>query len=79
MSQNVKLMRLVLMLARSALLEEKRRLEARVSQLEEELEEEQTNSELAADRQRKATLQVGWTCHTHTHTCVQTHIYPLAL
>ncbi|XP_075896934.1 uncharacterized protein myh14 isoform X2 [Nelusetta ayraudi] len=43
---------------KSAMLEEKRRLEARVSQLEEELEEEQTNSELMAERQRKATLQV---------------------
>jgi len=38
--------------------EEKRRLESRVSQLEEELEEEQSNSELLVERQRKAALQV---------------------
>uniref|UniRef100_A0AAQ5X2L1 Myosin motor domain-containing protein n=1 Tax=Amphiprion ocellaris TaxID=80972 RepID=A0AAQ5X2L1_AMPOC len=42
----------------NALTEEKRRLEARVVQLEEELEEEQNNSELLAERQRKTTLQV---------------------
>ncbi|XP_053288052.1 myosin-10 [Pleuronectes platessa] len=43
---------------KTALFDEKRRLEARVSQLEEELEEEQTNAELLAERQRKMTLQV---------------------
>uniref|UniRef100_A0A673BV97 Myosin, heavy chain 14, non-muscle n=1 Tax=Sphaeramia orbicularis TaxID=375764 RepID=A0A673BV97_9TELE len=43
---------------KTALCEEKRRLEARVSQLEEELEEEQSNSELVAERQRKMALQV---------------------
>uniref|UniRef100_A0A8B9K928 Myosin, heavy chain 14, non-muscle n=1 Tax=Astyanax mexicanus TaxID=7994 RepID=A0A8B9K928_ASTMX len=43
---------------KSALCEEKRRLEARISQLEEELEEEQSNAELFAERQRKTTLQV---------------------
>uniref|UniRef100_UPI0037E7875F myosin-10 isoform X1 n=1 Tax=Semicossyphus pulcher TaxID=241346 RepID=UPI0037E7875F len=43
---------------KTALFEEKRRLEARVSQLEEELEEEQSNSELVAERQRKNALQV---------------------
>ncbi|KAJ8005080.1 hypothetical protein DPEC_G00142940 [Dallia pectoralis] len=43
---------------KSALGEEKRRLEARVTQLEEELEEEQCNAELMAERYRKATLQV---------------------
>ncbi|XP_067365966.1 myosin-10 isoform X4 [Channa argus] len=43
---------------KTALLEEKRRLEARVSQLEEEFEEEQTNSELLAERQRKTALQL---------------------
>lgn len=44
--------------ARSALLDEKRRLEARIAQLEEELEEEQSNMELLNDRFRKTTLQV---------------------
>ncbi|XP_041961856.1 myosin-10 isoform X3 [Alosa sapidissima] len=43
---------------KSALSDEKRRLEARVTQLEEELEEEQSNAELLAERQRKTTLQV---------------------
>ena len=43
---------------RSAIIEEKRRLEARIAQLEEELDEEQNNSELMNDRLRKTTLQV---------------------
>ncbi|XP_075870455.1 myosin-10 isoform X2 [Nelusetta ayraudi] len=43
---------------KSSLLEEKRRLEARISQLEEELEEEQGNMELANDRLRKSNTQV---------------------
>ncbi|XP_035490091.2 myosin-10 isoform X2 [Scophthalmus maximus] len=43
---------------KTALSEEKRRLESRVSQLEEELEEEQTNAELLGERHRKTTLQV---------------------
>ncbi len=49
----------IVCLSRTALCDEKRRLEARVSQLEEELEEEQSNSELLAERQRKTALQVG--------------------
>lgn len=47
-----------LLVPRSALLDEKRRLEARIAQLEEELEEEQSNMELLNDRFRKTTLQV---------------------
>lgn len=43
---------------RSALLDEKRALEARIAQLEEELDEEQSNMELLNDRYRKYTLQV---------------------
>ncbi|XP_058495843.1 myosin-10-like isoform X2 [Solea solea] len=43
---------------KSSLLEEKRRLEARITQLEEELEEEQGNTEMVNDRLRKTTLQV---------------------
>lgn len=39
--------------------EERRRLEARIAQLEEELEEEQCNIELINDRMKKAMLQVG--------------------
>uniref|UniRef100_A0A8C9THD4 Myosin heavy chain 10 n=1 Tax=Scleropages formosus TaxID=113540 RepID=A0A8C9THD4_SCLFO len=42
----------------TALLDEKRRLEARIAQLEEELEEEQSNMELLNDRFRKTTMQV---------------------
>lgn len=44
---------------RNALQDEKRRLEARIAQLEEELEEEQGNMEAMSDRVRKATQQVG--------------------
>ncbi|XP_028835697.1 myosin-10 isoform X3 [Denticeps clupeoides] len=43
---------------KAALCDEKRRLEARVSQLEEELEEEQSNAELVGERMRKSALQV---------------------
>ncbi|XP_071388820.1 myosin-10-like [Centroberyx affinis] len=43
---------------KSSLLDEKRRLEARIAQLEEELEEEQGNMELLNDRFRKTTMQV---------------------
>ncbi|XP_067093444.1 myosin heavy chain, embryonic smooth muscle isoform-like [Osmerus mordax] len=43
---------------KTALSDEKRRLEARITQLEEELEEEQGNAELIAERHRKTTLQV---------------------
>uniref|UniRef100_A0A7M4FRH2 Myosin-9 n=1 Tax=Crocodylus porosus TaxID=8502 RepID=A0A7M4FRH2_CROPO len=39
-------------------MEEKRRLEARIAQLEEELEEEQSNTEMVNDRLKKANLQV---------------------
>lgn len=39
--------------------EEKRRLEARIAQLEEELEEEQNNTELVNDRLKRAVLQVS--------------------
>lgn len=38
--------------------EERRRLEARIAQLEEELEEEQNNTELVNDRLKRALLQV---------------------
>lgn len=40
------------------MVDEKRRLEARISALEEELEEEQTNSEGLNERIRKAVIQV---------------------
>uniref|UniRef100_A0A8C8IDC8 Myosin heavy chain 10 n=1 Tax=Oncorhynchus tshawytscha TaxID=74940 RepID=A0A8C8IDC8_ONCTS len=45
---------------KSALMDEKRRLEARIAQLEEELEEEQGNMELLNDRFRKTTI---WSAH----------------
>lgn len=44
---------------RSSLLEDKRRLEARTAQLEEELEEEQGNLELLNERLRKTNLQAN--------------------
>lgn len=40
------------------MVDEKRRLEARISALEEELEEEQTNSETLNERSRKAMIQI---------------------
>ncbi|XP_055920934.1 myosin heavy chain, non-muscle isoform X3 [Eupeodes corollae] len=42
----------------SLMVEEKRRLEARIATLEEELEEEQSNSEVLVDRTRKAQLTI---------------------
>ncbi|XP_074647185.1 uncharacterized protein LOC141903116 [Tubulanus polymorphus] len=44
--------------SKSGLMDEKRRLEARIQQLEEELDEEQTNSELLMDKTRKNVLQI---------------------
>lgn len=46
-------------LPRAAILEEKRQLEGRLGQMEEELEEEQSNAELLGDRYRKVLLQVS--------------------
>ena len=48
----------MLLCSRSALLEEKRRQEARIAHLEEELEEEQGNMELLNERFRKTSMQV---------------------
>uniref|UniRef100_A0A8B9GK53 Myosin heavy chain 11 n=1 Tax=Amazona collaria TaxID=241587 RepID=A0A8B9GK53_9PSIT len=45
-------------LIQTSLQDEKRRLEARIAQLEEELEEEQSNIEAMGDRMRKAVQQV---------------------
>ncbi|XP_053965752.1 myosin heavy chain, non-muscle isoform X1 [Anastrepha ludens] len=42
----------------SLMIDEKRRLEARIATLEEELEEEQSNSEVLLDRSRKAQLSI---------------------
>lgn len=47
------------LVASSLLADEKRRLEARITQLEEELEEEQLNTEMVNDRMRRITLQVN--------------------
>lgn len=43
---------------RTLLIDEKRRLEARISALEEELEEEQSNSEILMDRARKSQISI---------------------
>lgn len=40
------------------MVDEKRRLEARIATLEEELEEEQTTSEMLNERSRKAIIQI---------------------
>ena len=40
-------------------MEEKRRLEQRIAQLEEDLEDEQSNTEILADKARKNGLQVN--------------------
>ncbi len=40
------------------MVDEKRRLEARIASLEEELEEEQSNSEMFMDKARKAQLTI---------------------
>ncbi|XP_006868448.1 PREDICTED: myosin-14 [Chrysochloris asiatica] len=45
-------------LSKAAILEEKRQLEGRLGQMEEELDEEQSNSELLNDRYNKLLLQV---------------------
>lgn len=45
---------------RSALADEKRRLDAKIQQLEEELEEEQGNMEMLNDKLRKSVQQVFW-------------------
>lgn len=47
----------MLLLCRGLPLDEKRRLEARIAQLEEELDEEQTNTETAAERARRSMAQ----------------------
>lgn len=52
------LYRFLLPLCRTLLADEKRRLEARIQTLEEELEEEQSNSEILMDRARKAQLSI---------------------
>lgn len=62
--------------SRTSLQDEKRRLEARISQMEEELEEEQSNMEAMSDRFRKAVQQArrgrlwdrGWTRILQTAT-----------
>ena len=43
-------------LFRNTIIEEKRRLEAHINQLEEELEEEQTNTELLGDKLKKLAM-----------------------
>ncbi len=51
---------------RNSLVEEKRRLEARVVQLEEELEEEQNVIEQQTDRNRKLAAQVNCSIDVRT-------------
>lgn len=44
--------------SRTLLVDEKRRLEARIAALEEEVEEEQSNVEILTDRARKAQIAI---------------------
>lgn len=44
------------------MIDEKRRLEARIQQLEEEMEEEQGNSEVLLEKARKSQTQVCFAC-----------------
>ena len=50
-------------------MEDKRRLENRIQQLEEDLEEEQTSSEIATEKSRKALQQVPIDLCVHVHAC----------
>lgn len=62
------------------MIDEKRRLEARIAQLEEELEEEQGNIELLNDRFRKTTMQVRWNKHmTRCLVLTLPQVHPLPL
>lgn len=47
-----------ILVTRAAWLDEKRRLEGRITQLEDDLDEETNNLELANDRYKKSVLQV---------------------
>ena len=47
--------------------EEKRRFETKIASLEEELEEEQSNCEVALDKQRKAQSQVSFLVFLFAH------------
>lgn len=58
---------MVVLLFRGAFVEEKRKFEARIVELEEELEEEQTNSEALNERNRKTSLQVRSTATSLHH------------
>lgn len=66
----VKIACFFLVFFRSALLEEKRRMDARIQQLEEELEEEQSNSEMLTDKARKALNQVEFDTFFHCFIAV---------
>lgn len=57
-------------------MEEKRRLEARIAQLEEELEEEQNNTELVNDRLKRTMLQVSHSfTSSHLFTCESSELF----
>lgn len=47
-----------LCVCRQQLLDEKKRMEARLADLEDDLEEEQSNAEILADKARKGQMQV---------------------
>lgn len=52
---------------RSGMSDERRRLEAKIQQLEEELDEEQANTETLSERLRRSVQEVmGLLCHSST-------------
>lgn len=57
-SKNYRLSYMNVLQTGTLLIDEKRRLEARIATLEEELEEEQSNNEVLVDRTRKAQMSV---------------------
>ena len=63
---------LIFVCSRQALIDEKRRLEAKISELEDDLEEEHNNAEMQADKARKAQLQVkaDWKHSVLNKTCI---------
>lgn len=56
---------LLLVLSRGFAAEEKRKLEARLAQMEEELEDERTQNELLSDKCRRLNMSVRCSCLNH--------------
>ena len=50
-----------MVLFRGSAADEKRKLDARIAQMEEEIEEERTQNELLLEKYKRANMQVRWT------------------